>query len=196
MFSSTIPSNLIDSPLFFEKQLEQIVDSNDKSVLLKTFDYLLSSINANEINNFIDTILELLINKLNIEKEDGPSTQLERTPILSNKIMLSNSDGKHLIEINDIIRFESDGNYTLIHVRNTKPILISKTLKEFESQFLEHNFERVHQSHLININYVKSITNGSALTIELDDLTVIPVSRRKKEQVIKVLKLKKPLLIH
>ena len=114
----------------------------------------------------------------------------------SNKIMLSNSDGRNWIEINDIIRCESDGNYTMFYIKNSKPILISKTLKEFVSRFSMFNFERVHQSHLINFNYVKSVTKGTALTIELDDKTVIPVSRRKKEQVVNVLKLKKPLLLH
>ena len=114
----------------------------------------------------------------------------------SNKVLLSNSDGKSWIDVNDIIRCESDGNYTLFHIRNSKPILISKTLKKFESKFLSFNFERVHQSHLININYVRSILPGTLFTIKLHDMTVIPVSRRKKEQVVKVLKLKKPLLLH
>ena len=158
-------------------------------------DYLLSSINTHEINYFIDSILEMVHKKWNIEKQQDDKNHIENTPIISNKIILSNSDGKHLIDLKDIIRFQSDGNYTRVYIRNSKPILISKTLKEFEVQFLVFDFERVHQSHLINIHYIKSIKKGNLLTIELDDNTIVPVSRRRKERVIASLKLKKPLLL-
>ncbi len=195
MFSNALSSNYLDSTFVVEKQLEQLVRDNDKSTLLKMVDYLLSSINTHEINYFIDSILEMVHKKWNIEKEQDDTNHIENTPIISNKIILSNSDGKHLIDLKDIIRFQSDGNYTRVYIRNSKPILISKTLKEFEVQFLVFDFERVHQSHLINIHYIKSIKKGNLLTIELDDDTIVPVSRRRKERVIASLKLKKPLLL-
>jgi two-component system LytT family response regulator len=195
MFSNALSSNYLDSTFVVEKQLEQLVRDNDKSTLLKMVDYLLSSINTHEINYFIDSILEMVHKKWNIEKEQDDTNHIENTPIISNKIILSNSDGKHLIDLKDIIRFQSDGNYTRVYIRNSKPILISKTLKEFEVQFLVFDFERVHQSHLINIHYIKSIKKGNLLTIELDDNTIVPVSRRRKERVIASLKLKKPLLL-
>jgi two-component system LytT family response regulator len=195
MFSNALSSNYLDSTFVVEKQLEQLVRDNDKSTLLKMVDYLLSSINTHEINYFIDSILEMVHKKWNIEKEQDDTNHIENTPIISNKIILSNSDGKHLIDLKDIIRFQSDGNYTRVYIRNSKPILISKTLKEFEVQFLVFDFERVHQSHLINIHYIKSIRKGNLLAIELDDNTIVPVSRRRKERVIASLKLKKPLLL-
>ena len=195
MFSNALSSNYLDSTFVVEKQLEQLVRDNDKSTLLKMVDYLLSSINTHEINYFIDSILEMVHKKWNIDKEQDDTNHIENTPIISNKIILSNSDGKHLIDLKDIIRFQSDGNYTRVYIRNSKPILISKTLKEFEVQFLVFDFERVHQSHLINIHYIKSIKKGNLLTIELDDDTIVPVSRRRKERVIASLKLKKPLLL-
>lgn len=195
MFSNALSSNYLDSTFVVEKQLEQLVRDNDKSTLLIMVDYLLSSINTHEINYFIDSILEMVHKKWNIEKQQDDKNHIENTPIISNKIILSNSDGKHLIDLKDIIRFQSDGNYTRVYIRNSKPILISKTLKEFEVQFLVFDFERVHQSHLINIHYIKSIKKGNLLTIELDDNTIVPVSRRRKERVIASLKLKKPLLL-
>ena len=195
MFSNALSSNYLDSTFVVEKQLEQLVRDNDKSTLLIMVDYLLSSINTHEINYFIDSILEMVHKKWNIEKQQDDKNHIENTPIISNKIILSNSDGKHLIDLKDIIRFHSDGNYTRVYIRNSKPILISKTLKEFEVQFLVFDFERVHQSHLINIHYIKSIKKGNLLTIELDDNTIVPVSRRRKERVIASLKLKKPLLL-
>jgi len=195
MFSNAISSNYLDPSLLMERHLDQLVHSKDKSAVLKMMDYLLSSINSSEINYFLDSIVDLIHKKCSSTKHDQFVNANANQPIISNKIILSNSDGKHLIELNDIIRFQSDGNYTLVYLRNLKPILISKTLKEFENQFIAFDFERVHQSHLINLNYIKSIKKGTLLTIELDDTTIIPVSRRRKERVITSLKLKKPLLL-
>lgn len=103
------------------------------------------------------------------------------------RIALSNSDGIHLFEINDIIRCESEDNYTKFFIKNSKPVLISKTLKEYEELLSEHGFERIHQSHLINLNYLKSyIKKDGGYVVMLDD-THLPISQRKKERLQNIL---------
>lgn len=103
------------------------------------------------------------------------------------RIALSNSDGIHLFEVNDIIRCESEDNYTKFFIKNAKPVLISKTLKEYEELLSEHGFERIHQSHLINLNYLKSyIKKDGGYVVMLDD-THLPISQRKKERLQNIL---------
>ena len=79
------------------------------------------------------------------------------------KIALRLSDKIEFIEISTILRCEGEGNYTHIYPVNGEEILASKTLKEFDELLAEHHFLRVHQSHLINLNEVKSYikTDGS-----------------------------------
>jgi DNA-binding LytR/AlgR family response regulator len=59
-------------------------------------------------------------------------------------------------EVSDIIRCDAKGNYIEFFIKNDKPLLLSKTLKEYEELLTEHGFERIHQSHLINLSFLKS----------------------------------------
>lgn len=103
------------------------------------------------------------------------------------RIALSNSDGIHLFEINDIIRCESEDNYTKFFIKNSKPVLISKTLKEYEELLSEHGFERIHQSHLINLNYLKSYIKKDGGYVIMQDDSHLPISQRKKERLQNIL---------
>ena len=79
-------------------------------------------------------------------------------------------------------------NYTKFFIKNNKPIIISKTLKEYEELLKVHNFERIHQSHLINLNYLKSyIKKDGGYVVMMDD-SHLPISQRKKERLQAILK--------
>ena len=103
------------------------------------------------------------------------------------RIALSNSDGIHLFEVNDIIRCESEDNYTKFFIKNSKPVLISKTLKDYEELLSEHGFERIHQSHLINLNYLKSYIKKDGGYVIMQDDSHLPISQRKKERLQNIL---------
>jgi len=105
------------------------------------------------------------------------------------RIALSNSDGIHLFEVSDIIRCESEDNYTKFYIKNSKPILISKTLKEYEELLTEHGFERIHQSHLINLAYLKSYIKKDGGYVVMADNAHLPISQRKKERLNELLKM-------
>jgi two-component system LytT family response regulator len=104
------------------------------------------------------------------------------------RIALSDSDGIHLFEISDIIRCESQDNYTQFFIKNHKPLLISKTLKEYEELLTEHGFERVHQSHLINLAYLKSYIKTDGGYVIMADNTNIPIAQRKRERLQELIK--------
>ena len=104
------------------------------------------------------------------------------------RIALSTSDGIHLFDVSDIIRCESEDNYTKFYIKNNKPIMISKTLKEYEELLSEHGFERIHQSHLINLSYLKSYIKKDGGYVVMADNSHLPISQRKKERLQEVLK--------
>lgn len=103
------------------------------------------------------------------------------------KIALSTSDGIHLFEIKDIVRCESIDNYTKFHFKNHKTVLISKTLKEYEDLLSDQGFERIHQSHLINLNELKSYIKKDGGFVIMSDNIQVPVSQRKKERLQEVI---------
>jgi len=95
-------------------------------------------------------------------------------------IALPTMEGLEFVEISQIIRCESSSNYTFVHQRNEKPILISKTLKDVEKMLSNQGFIRIHQSHLVNIKSIKKYLKGKSGSLILKDGSVIPVSRSKK----------------
>ena len=99
------------------------------------------------------------------------------------KIILKTSEDIFILKIEDIVRCESDGGYTTFYSDDGKKIMVSKNLKEYESLLKEHHFIRTHNSHLVNLNYVKQFRKTDN-TLIMNDLSSIPISVRKKEAVL------------
>jgi two-component system LytT family response regulator len=103
------------------------------------------------------------------------------------KITLHSLDKITVVALKDIIRCESDNNNTIFHINDGQKIFITKTLKYYSDMFKGNNFLRVHQSHLVNLNYIKAYvkTEGGYLLLKNDEH--LPVSVRKKNEVIEIL---------
>ncbi|WP_458626781.1 LytR/AlgR family response regulator transcription factor [Winogradskyella sp. PC D3.3] len=103
------------------------------------------------------------------------------------KIALPTGVGYQIVEIQNIIRCQSDSNYTYIFCKDQSKILISRTLKEIEELLQHHGFVRVHQSHLINPQFVKGILKQDGGSLIMHDEVEIPVSRQKGKQINEIL---------
>lgn len=107
--------------------------------------------------------------------------------VLKPKIPVSSLNGVELIEVEQIIRCESDGNYTTIVLPQRK-VTVSKTLKEIEKQLADYpNFFRLHNSHLVNLNHVSKYIRGEGGSVILTNSEEIGVSRSKKMELLEVL---------
>ncbi|HLV92926.1 MAG TPA: LytTR family DNA-binding domain-containing protein [Aequorivita sp.] len=103
------------------------------------------------------------------------------------QIALPTGVGYQIVEIKNIIRCQSDSNYTNIFCKDENKVLISRTLKEIEELLTDHGFIRVHQSHLINPQYVKGILKHDGGSLIMQDDEEIPVSRQKSKQINEIL---------
>lgn len=97
------------------------------------------------------------------------------------KMAIPTLEGFVFAEISEIIRCESDGNYTHITLKNNEKITASKTLKYFEELLPTLNFFRIHKSHLINLNYVEKYLKGKGGYVHMNDGKNIEVAVRRKE---------------
>ena len=158
-----------------------------KAIRYSALDYLLKPIVPAELRNAVAKVVR--------KKSDGTINKhirvllenLKDNTLSSKRIVLSTSEGMHIIDVKDIIRCESDDYYTRFFIRDRKPILVSKTLKEHEEMLSEYGFLRPHKSHLVNISYIKSFIKTDGGYILLNDGTTVPVSRRKREKTIQQL---------
>lgn len=104
------------------------------------------------------------------------------------KIALPTLHGYLFVLIKDIIRCESDNTYTTFFTTDKRKILVSRTLKEVEHMLEEYRFFRVHNSHLINLDYVIEYFKGEGGQVKLSDGSVVDVSRRRKEEFLSLLR--------
>ena len=103
------------------------------------------------------------------------------------RIALNSSDKVIMVNIDDIIRCESKSNYTLFYLNNGEKILVTKSLKEYDNLLEEYSFIRVHHSHLINLNYLKEFIKSDGGYAVMADKSTVPVSVRKRENLMKEL---------
>lgn len=106
------------------------------------------------------------------------------------KISLASVSGLVLANTDDIIRIEAQNNYSHFYFTNRPKIIVSKTLKEFDVQLSDHNFFRIHQSHLINLNYVEAVQSSNGDYVLLHQGHKVEISRRKKAEFLQKIKLR------
>jgi two-component system LytT family response regulator len=172
--------------------IKSLPDIQFKLVFTTAFDeYALQAFKVNAIAYLLKPIDEdeLLktIEKVQAEKNDVVGKKLEKlmnylsSESNSGKIALPVSDGLEFISTVKILRCEADGNYCTIYLNDGNKMVISKTLKYISDLINQQKFVRVHQSHIINMDYIKKYIRGKNGSIIMDDGSVIPVSRAKKD---------------
>jgi two-component system LytT family response regulator len=137
-------------------------------------DQLIEAVKKVENNNRFDELekkLEVLAtNRKNVEKLAVPT-----------------SNGVRLVKIQNIVRCESESNYTTFFMESGEKIVVTKTLKEYDEILNEMRFYRVHQSHLVNLEFVDSYVNRDGGYVIMEDGSQVEISRRKKEKFLEIL---------
>jgi two-component system LytT family response regulator len=156
-----------------------------KAFRFSAIDYLLKPVDKNELQQAIEKVLhrempvpeqlQILLQKIN-----NPAQQI-------NKIALPTMEGLRMITVDTIIYGEADDNYTVLHLKNDKKIVVSLTLKEIEESLEEYPFSRVHRSYLVNLNEIEKYVKGEGGYLVMSEGSVIDVSRSKKEILLKKL---------
>ena len=123
---------------------------------------------------------KILLEELQNRRKKDVTVQPETLSITTTK-------GKTIIQQSDIYRIEASGNYTIFHIHNQKQVIASYSMADFENKLNTEKFLRVHKSHIINLQYIGKYTRGDGGSLTLHDGTEIPVSRSRKEELIKIL---------
>lgn len=108
--------------------------------------------------------------------------QLTQSHNKDQRISLPTMDGLEFVSVQDVLRCQSDSNYTHIYLLSGTTMLICRTLKFMEEALQDtHSFLRVHYSHLINLHYVQRYIRGDGGTIIMEDGSEVTVARSRKE---------------
>ena len=158
-----------------------------KAIRFAAFDYLLKPIDIEELKAAVEKITQ---NGQRGNNGGRLETLAHNLQTALNKIVISTLEGMLFFDINDIIHIEAQSNYTVFSFTNRPRLTVSKTLKEFEDLLPSEQFFRAHHSHIINLQYIKRYIKGDGGQIELNNGELVDVSRKKKEEFLKLLGMK------
>jgi len=150
-------------------------------------DYLLKPVDAEDLQHAIKKLNQKFSQQEISQKFDALFHNLKSMQGASKKICVPVVSGLVFIQVSDIIRCESEINYTKLFLKDKQKLLVAKTLKEFEEMLTEYNFYRVHNSHLINLAYIKTYNKGKGGFVVMEDGSEIEVSTRRKDEFLKKL---------
>jgi len=154
-----------------------------KAIKFDTIDYLLKPIDSEELSECIDRF------RVGYKKEQVYKNALDKVSEINKKeidktLLIKTADAQYFLQTKDIVRCQSDGAYTIFYTVDKK-IMSARNLKYYENILSEHTFVRIHQSHLVNIKYIRTINSNNTVYLTNDE--VIPVATRKKSYLKQIL---------
>ncbi len=173
----------IDFEVVFVTAYEQFAI---KAIRHDALDYILKPINPKELVAAVEKVKEAKYKKTIKKQYDSLLKNLNPEQLAVRKLSISTSDKIHLINVDDIVRCESDNYYTVIFFKDGTNLMVSKTLKDMEQKLEEYDFVRTHKSHLVNMRCIKNFIKDEMMVVMTDD-SKVPVSKRKKEKILEVI---------
>lgn len=150
-----------------------------KAFKVTAFDYLLKPIDAEDLKATLMRYVEKKGTKSAMDVE--ALLQSLHPAAVKEKIALHTQEGLVFVKPEDIVRCESNSNYTYVHLTGGRKYLLSKTLKDIEESLSVYRFFRVHHSHLINLGHVERFVRADGGGIYMSDGACIVPSRQKKD---------------
>jgi two-component system LytT family response regulator len=159
-----------------------------QAIKFSALDYLLKPVNIDELKIAIEKVRKRLLAKERDHKLDNLIEYIKLGHRDPPKIALPTFKETRYVRVDELIRCQASDNYTTFYTTGGDQILVCKTLKEFAELLQPHGFVRTHQSHLANIQYVKSLLKEDGGTLLMKDLSKLPVSRQHKDVLKEALK--------
>lgn len=178
-FSMLEKLNKINFQLVFTTAYDQYAI---KAIKFSAFDYLLKPVSKEDLLAMAQRLASEKVPEKTMDEQFSVLMQhLGQGATDQMKISIPTNEGIIFTYVRDLIRVESESNYSYIHFSNRKPILVSKTLKEFEDLLTPYKFFRIHNSHLINTRLIAKYIKSDGGSVIMENGDRIEISRRKKE---------------
>lgn len=158
-----------------------------KAFRFSALDYLLKPVDPDELVEAITKAVGIIEKEKISMKIDSFFENMEQMSKGMKKIVIRTAEDIHVVQLQDIMYCEADRSYTIFNLKDNKRILVSTTLGEYEEMLQEYNFLRIHQSYLVNINFIKRYEKSDGGKVVLTNDVKIPVATRKKDHLLQLL---------
>jgi two-component system LytT family response regulator len=152
-----------------------------KAIKFSAVDYILKPININEFIEAVSRVLQKR-SSTSVRGNDNFKILMENLKTSTpSRLAIPTADGMEYLNPKEILRIEADRSYSWFFLTGNRKILVSKNLKEFQDLLGDRYFFRSHNSHLINLKYVRRFIRREGGYIEMQDGAHIPISRNRKD---------------
>ena len=173
--------------------LSNLDNKNFQLIFITAYsEYAVNAFQANAIDYLLKPIAPSLLKKAVEKAQNSIQKNLNDIELLfqslqnqkKNRISISTTEGISFIELEQVTQVSGSGNYSTFFLQSGEKILASKGLKHYERILPSNIFFRSHQSHIVNLTFIKSIIYGGS-TIKLSSGELVPVSKSRKNQLLK-----------
>lgn len=163
-----------------------------KAFKYNAVDYLLKPIEIDELITAVDKACLAIENN-----EFTEPTQVKNLKkiVTNNKLPISliaipSADKIDFIKVEDIIYIKSQGRYSIFNLKDSKQIVATKNLGEYENLLDTNTFFRIHNSYLINLTKVTSINKTGGNYCVMENAEELPIAKRRQDKLHRFLKIK------
>ncbi len=153
--------------------VDYLVKPVDEDLLIDAVKRAVKRIKANSNEYTLNTLLH------NIRSAQSPAEM---------KLCISSLKGFSVVHLKDILYCEASGSYTNLYFVNGTVSCSTKPIYQYEEILADAGFIRVHKSFLVNIIHIDGYQRGEGGFVILSDGKNIEVSRRKREELMGVMK--------
>lgn len=143
--------------------------------------YLLKPVSIEELIIAVNKVQQQLQNNQLINRNQVILENSREAKAEKQQVILPTTDGFEVVKMEDIVRLKGNGNFTDVHLHDGSKKMVCRFLKHF-TDILPFPFIRIHKSHVVNVNFVKSYHKGAGGYVVLNDETEVEVSAAYKEQ--------------
>lgn len=147
--------------------------------------YLLKPISIEELIVAVNKVSDQLTNQELFNRHKIIVENFREQKPEKKQVILPTLEGFEVVKMEDIVRLKGNGNFTDIYLSNGSKKMVCRFLKHF-TDILPYPFVRVHKSHIVNVNFVKSYNKGGS--IMLYDQAEVEISPTYKEEFLKYFK--------
>lgn len=158
-----------------------------QAIKFSAMDFILKPVSPEDLINAVNKAKEEIKKETHLLQMNTFFHNMKKSRKEEKKMVLKSMDSIEIVHVNEIIRCEADISYTTFFLEDGNRITVSHTLKEYEDILLEYNFYRSHKSHLINLDKIKRYVKKDGGYIEMADKSIVPISRRKKDELLEIL---------
>lgn len=156
-----------------------------RAIKSSALDYILKPVELSELEKALENAITSIKNKKDLSAQY--EALLYNVQSDKKKLILRTIESLYIFDVNDIVRCQSERNYTNVFINDGRKIITSKLLKDYEDVLHYPTFIRCHRSHIINLNYLDRYDKSDGGTIVMKDGSEIPLSRSSKERFFEII---------